>query len=277
MLERRIPPAQLMNLALRALPRETEEQNIQLMLGYLGGTYWLFLSEQERHAFSAGVETALRKGLTDAKGTSLKAAYFSALRRITETPDGVQLLENVWRKRTAVPGLTFAEADYTAMALELAVRDVPAAREILAEQLGRITNPDRKDRLAFITPAVSGDEATRDRFFASLADPANRRHEPWVIDAMAYLNHPLRAGRAERYIRPSLDLLRDIQRTGDIFFPTRWTDAALSGHHSPGAADIVRDFLASQEDYPLRLRQIIQQEADMLFRASEIVSSKVKG
>ena len=187
------------------------------------------------------------------------------------TREGVEFLERVWRQRTAVPGLTFAETDYTAMALELAVRDVPGAQTILTEQLGRITNPDRKARLAFIIPALSGDEAMRDRFFASLADPANRRHEPWVIDAMAYLSHPLRAARAERYIRPSLDLLPEIQRTGDIFFPTRWTDAALSGHNSPAAAQIVRDFLEGQKNFPPRLRQTIEQEADTLFRASEIV------
>lgn len=274
MLERRIAPTQLMNLALRALPRENEEQNVQLILGYLSGTYWLFLSEQERHAFSVSVEAALRKGLADAKGTSLKAAYFASLRRVVQTPEGIRFLERAWRTRAAVPGLTFAETDYTAMALELAVRDVPGAQQILDEQLARITNPDRKERLAFIMPALSGNEATRDRFFSSLADAANRRHEPWVVDAMAYLNHALRATRAERYIRPSLDLLREIQRTGDIFFPTRWIDAALSGHHSPTAAEIVRDFLSSQPDYPPRLRQIIQREADTLFRASEIVGGR---
>lgn len=274
MLERRIAPAQLLGLALRALPRENEEQNVQLILRYLGGMYWIFLSESERHAFSVSVEATLRKGLADAKGTSLKAAYFASLRRVVQTRDGVQFLESVWRKRTAVPGLTFAETDYTAMALELAVRDVLGAPQILDGQLARITNPDRKERLAFIIPAVSGDEATRDRFFASLADVANRRHEPWVMDAMVYLNHPLRAARAERYIRPSLDLLREIQRTGDIFFPTRWTYATLSGHSSPAAAEIVRDFLAGHQDYPPRLRQIIEREADMLFRASTIVGSR---
>ena len=45
-------------------------------------------------------------------------------------------------------------------------------------------------------------------------------------------------------------------------------DALLSGHNSPEAAETVREFLRESPDYPVRLRQIIQQSADLLFRAS---------
>ena len=38
-------------------------------------------------------------------------------------------------------------------------------------------------------------------------------------------------------------LLREIQRTGDIFFPKRWMDATLSGHQSASAARVVSAFL----------------------------------
>ena len=62
-------------------------------------------------------------------------------------------------------------------------------------------------------------------WFASLADVANRRHEPWVLEGLRYLHHPLRAAASEKYIEPSLMLLAEIQRTGDIFFPKRWMDS----------------------------------------------------
>jgi aminopeptidase N len=120
-------------------------------------------------------------------------------------------------------------------------------------------------------PALSPDLAVRDAFFSSLARVENRSHEPWVRDAVRFLNHPLRHTHAERYIRPSLDLLGEIQRTGDIFFPTDWTSAALAGHNTTAAAETVREFLAAQKDYPPRLRQIIEQSADPLFRAARIV------
>jgi len=88
------------------------------------------------------------------------------------------------------------------------------------------------------------------------------------------LNHPLRAPQSEKYLRPTLEMLREIQRTGDIFFPRNWTDAALSGHRSSSAAGTVRTFLGAQKDYPIRLERIIQQSADELFRAESILSSR---
>ena len=38
----------------------------------------------------------------------------------------------------------------------------------------------------------------------------------------------------------------------------------LGGHNSPAAAETVTAFLAAQKDYPPRLRQVIEQNADQL-------------
>ena len=268
-LEAGTPPRQFVDLALKALPLEREEQNAQRILSYLGEAYWIFLPDADRLAAAPRVERVLREGIKDSTGRSLKAAYFSAFRRMATTSEGVAWLERLWQKQESIPGLTFAEPDFTAMAQELAVRDVKNAAAILARQLSQIDNPDRKARFAFIMPALSPSETARDQFFAILAKVENRRHEPWAIDALAYLNHPLRARHAEVYIRPGLDLLSEIQQTGDIFFPSRWSEALLSGHNSPQAAATVRTFLAEHTAYPLRLRQIIEQSADTLMRASK--------
>jgi aminopeptidase N len=234
----------------------------------------MFLSESERTAAAPRVEHALRTGMNESAGRSLKAAYFNAFRRIATTAEGVAYLEQIWRKQVTIPGLTFAEDDFITMAQQLAVREVKSAGTILAQQLKQIENPDRRARFVFIMPALSADQATRDRFFSTLEQVDNRRHEPWVIDAVGYLNHPLRARHAQGYIPPGLALLREIQQTGDIFFPLRWTDALLSGHNTREAADLVTAFLAQQKDYPPRLRQIIQQSSDTLMRASRILGAK---
>jgi aminopeptidase N len=181
----------------------------------------------------------------------------------------------VWRGDEVVEGLTLAEPDFIALAQALAIREVPGWNAILARQISRTMNPDRKARLQFVVPALSSDPAERDRFFMSLAGVANRRHEPWVLDGLRYLHHPLRAASAVRYIDPSLKLLQEIQQTGDIFFPTRWMDATLGGHRSPEAAAIVRDFLDRAPcSYPDRLRRIILSSSDELFRASRSASAR---
>jgi aminopeptidase N len=209
--------------------------------------------------------------MAKAASPSLKSAHFAAFRRTVTTGEGLAYLERVWREQESIAGLTFAESDFIEMAQELALRHVHQADAILKEQHARITNPDRKARFTFVMPALSPDSNTRDTFFGSLARVENRAREPWVSDALRFLNHPLRRAHAERYIQPGLEMLREIQRTGDIFFPLDWTGAVLGGHNSSAAAQTVTAFLAAEKDYPPRLRQVIEQHADQLMRASRIV------
>jgi aminopeptidase N len=269
LLNSELPPGRFLDLALRALALEDDELNVQRILSYAEQAYWRFTPEAERTARAPQIEQVFRDGLAAATNTSLKGAYFAALRNVAVTPTTLGWLARVWRGEEIVAGLTLAETDFIILAQELAVRGVPGWETILSQQVGRTENPDRKARLQFVIPALSIDPAERDRFFASLADASNRRHEPWVLDALRYLNHPLRAGHSIKYIAPSLDLLEEIQRTGDIFFPKRWMDSSLAGHRSPEAARIVRSFLESATpSYPDRLRRIILSSADYLFRAS---------
>ncbi|RYF77713.1 MAG: aminopeptidase, partial [Cytophagaceae bacterium] len=160
--------------------------------------------------------------------------------------------------------------DYTSLALALAVRDYPADG-LLQQQLVRIKNPDRKKRLQFMMPALSPDKQTRDAFFTSLSNATNREREAYVTAALGYLHHPLRASTSSNYIKPSLDLLEDIQRTGDIFFPESWLRSTLSNYQTPEAVSIVRDFLTEHPTYNPRLKAKLLQAADGSFRAAKLL------
>ena len=255
MLERRIRPVDFLEAVLRALPRETTEQNVQLVVGSLDELFWRFLPAADRTRLGPRVEAALRAGISRSPSSSMKATYFGAFRSTVTSPEGVRFLERVWRREEKIPGLTLAEPDEASMALDLAVRSVPNAAEILKVQYGRFTNPDRKARFEFVMPALAADASMRDQFFENMRNVDRRRREPWVIEALRYANHPLRSDHARKYIRPGLDLLVEIRRTGDIFFPRNWVDALLSGHNSREAAETVREFLRESPDYPVRLRR----------------------
>ena len=142
-------------------------------------------------------------------------------------------MRRIWEEQEDVPGVPLSEPDFTALAEGLAVRGVAGADDILERQAERIENPDRLARFTFVRPALSADPAEREAFFDGLRDPANREREPWVLAAVGYLHHPVRAAHARRFIRPSLELVEEIQRTGDIFFPSSWLDATLGEHNSP--------------------------------------------
>ena len=258
------------DLAQRALPLETDEQNVSLVLGYLRSAYWRFLSPAQREVLGGGLESLLWQQTEAATQRSTAAVFFRAYRDIAETDGAVARLSRIWQTDESVPGVPLSERDLTTLALELAVRGADGSEAILQEQRDRIGNPDRRAEFDFVIPALAHDPAVRESFFAALANPANRERETWVLRGLRYLHHPLRARDAERFIRPSLDMLEDIQRTGDIFFPDRWLGATLGGHQTTGAAAIVDAYLNERVDVPPRLRAKVLQAADGLRRASQI-------
>jgi len=267
-LEERLSGREFLDLAARALPNESDEQNTQLILSYLSRAFWLLLPAEERIARAPALEAMLRQGIAQARTASQKSTWFNAFRDVALTPDGLNWLERVWRREQKIDGLTFAETDEINIALELAVREVPGWQQILEAQRDRTQNPDRKSEFEFVLPALSADSAVREQAFERFRKVENRRREAWVLLSMHYLNHPLREQHALRFVAPSLELLPEIQRTGDIFFPQRWMSSALAGHRSPEAAQAVRDFLARRPDLPERLRWTVLSSADDLFRVA---------
>ena len=265
-LEDSLTANEFVNATVVALDRERDELVAQQELGLLRGAYWRFLTDSSRAAIAPDVEAALWRALEAAPTPGRKGAYFSAIVGLTLSPDGVARLERIWRKQETPRGLPLVEQQYIGLAEALALRGVPNADAILTEQERRITNPDRLARFRFVRPAFSADLGVRDSLFRTFANVDNRRRESWVLDAMSAMHHPLRAEYSLPTVRASLELVEEIQRTGDIFFPLRWLNATLDGHRSADAAQIVREFLAERPDLPPRLRGKVLQAADDLFR-----------
>jgi aminopeptidase N len=270
LLEGEVPPAPFLDQLLQGVASESDELNLQRILGFLETLYWRFLKEEDRARRALEVEAAIWERLGGSTETTTRAMLFQTYRDVALSEGAVERLRRVWEGMEQVPGVPMSEEDLTTLAYELAVRDVQGWGDVLEAQMERIENPDRRDRFSFVRPVLSDDPAARAAWFDRLRDAANREREPWVLEGLRYLHHPLRAADAERYILPSLELVEEIQRTGDIFFPARWLDATLGGHGSPAAVKTVRSFLEARPDYPPRLRAKILQSADMVLRASEI-------
>ncbi len=269
MLEGRIPAARVRDALMIALPVERDELNVARQMGYLLSLFWRFSSADERTALAPVLEALLRDGLNRAGTISLKSAWFNAVRSTATTPETITWLRRVWNREEPIPGLPLSENDETDLALDLALRGAADPEGMLDGQAARITNPDRQARFVFVRPAVAQSAATREALFERFKNVANRRREAWVLDAMSYLHHPLRAEQSRHLVVPALQMVRDIRDTGDIFFPKRWADATLGGHRSPEAAADVRAYLDSlPADYPERLRWVLLASADPLFRAA---------
>jgi aminopeptidase N len=269
MLAERRSPLAYFDLGVAGIDSEASELNLQRILNDIERTFWLFLSDQERHAASTRLEAALQLRLDRQEPVTAKAAVFASMRAVATTNHAVDWLRALWSDDVRIDGLTLREADYVALTQELAVRSANDDG-IVERQLARTGNEDRRSALAFVAPALSVDPAARQRFFSTISTAANRRREPWVIDGLRWLHHPLRAKASVVFLGPGLELLEDVKRTGDIFLPKRWLDAMFSGHRSPEAAQIVRVFLDGRPDtYPIALRRMILASADHLFRVEK--------
>ncbi|WP_338877217.1 M1 family aminopeptidase [Spirosoma sp. SC4-14] len=267
-----ITPAQLASVYQSLLANESEELNLRLLTTELASIVWDYTRPESRPALAVAVEHNTWQAMERETSAGKKKLLFRLYQNIALSTEARNGLYAIWRDQKAPAGVTLTEDDYTSLALALAVRDYPADG-ILAKQLTRIKNPDRKKRLEFMMPALSSNVAERDQFFASLASEANREHEAWVTAALGYLHHPLRAESSVKYLPKSLELLEEIQRTGDIFFPESWLRSTLSSYQTPETVRLIRKFLADRPNYNPRLRAKLLQAADGPFRASKLLYS----
>ena len=178
-------------------------------------------------------------------------------------PKSIDKLYQLWKEQSH-PMLN--ERDYMTLAYELALHCPERYENLRDTQRERITNPDRRRQFDFIVQAVTPDTLQMDAFFQSLMKAENRRIEPWVASALAYLNHPLRQSYAVKYIRPGLEVLEEVQRTGDIFFPKNWASALLRNHKSKEAYQEVQAFFEAHPGYSPLLKNKILQAAWPLYR-----------
>ena len=263
-------PLQLLTAYRTALAREPEELNLKLLTGQASAVFWQFLTPAQRRAVGPALEADLWAALSKNPAPNAKKQLFKTYQSVARTPAAQTRLYDIWRTQKAPAGLKLTEDDYTALALALAVRDYAAPAPILPAQLARIKNDDRRQRLQYLMPALSPDVAIRDAFFETLKTKAGRAKEAWVTAALGYLHHPLRQATSEKYLPASLDLLQEIQLTGDIFFPASWLQSTLGSYQSATAAATVRAFLVAHPSYNPPLRAKLLQAADDLFRAEKL-------
>ena len=250
---------------------EKNQLLLNLALQQLHRMYWSFITPERRLERAPELEDLLWQTMLAEPLSSRKKIYFDAFADIAISPAEIQKIYKVWSKDLIIDKLILSEDDYIALSQILAIKLPELASEVLAAQIERTENPDSRRKLRFLTASLSPDQAERDRFFSSLAVEENRQIESWVLEALENLHHPLRSDVSEQYVLPSLEILQEIQITGDIFFPKKWLDATLKNYNSSSAVHTVTEFLDERPDYNEQLRMKILQSADMMTRANRII------
>ncbi|QXV65622.1 aminopeptidase [Mucilaginibacter sp. 21P] len=263
-------PAQLMALFGHGLQTEKEETNLRMLTGYISNIYWEFINTTERTNIVVGLEKALWSAVQSQSLSNNKKILFGTYQNIYTSEAAAKEIYNIWKTQTPPKGVKLTEDDYTGLAFTIALKS-DTVTNVLKQQEERITNTDRKKRIEFLMPALSLNVKERDSFFHSLKDRKNRAKEAWVLSALGYLHHPLRQKTSIKYIPESLNMLAEIQATGDIFFPQGFINATFGNYQSKEAAIMVRDFIKTHPDLNPKLMGKLSQGVDNLVRTQRLM------
>jgi len=265
-----VSPEKAFNCFLKAIQTEENELVLRIASNNLNTIYWRLLTEKQQSKVQKQLEGILYERLQVNLSANIKKTLFGLFSSIAYSDSAKASLYKVWNREISIPNLKLNEDDYTNMAMNLAIFKHPKADEILEKTRTSFTNPDKQKRFEFLLPSLSKDESVRNAFMESLKDDSNREKESWVSVGLSNIPHPLRQESAQKYIRFSLDLVDEIQRTGDIFFPKDWLDNTVGKYSSKFAFDEVQRFLKENPNFSPILKRKLFMATDLLYKAQNI-------
>ncbi|WP_282049631.1 M1 family metallopeptidase [Maribacter aquivivus] len=266
MLNGSITPATAIKLYSKGLINEKNELLINLISRYSTSIFWKYLTAEQRLFYQKEISEQVWSKLQEELPANIKKTLYSAYTSIGYTDISLDHLYKIWNKELLINNLKLNDDNYTELAMDLSLYGHQESESILKTAEQAISNNDKLNRFKFLLPSLSKDQQTRNDFFESLKQEENRAKESWVANAMNNLNHPLHQKESIQYLRASLDLVDEIQKIGDIFFPKRWLSSTIGNYTSPEAYEILQNFLEENPDLNSSLKSKVLQASDDLRR-----------
>ena len=248
-----------LDFLLNSIANNTDSQMLSALTRYVGSAL-LDLSAND----AAMYEQRLSEIADSHPSNQGKTLVIRKLIATARSPRIIGLLYDMWEKGNSP---LLGKDDFNELALQLALALPEKSSSIIATQRNRIAGGDRLRKFDFVSRATVCDTLALDTLFESLSDPANRLVEPWTLNLLSLLNHPSRHNRSVRYLVPALEMLPEIQATGDIFFPANWAASLLGSYRSKEAAKRVTRFLNDHKNMnPLLLNKVRQGASRLMLK-----------
>ena len=264
----RMSPTRFVELVLRDLPRETDEQIVPVVLGRLGRAVSAYLDPGEREALTAAVERTLGDQASDrSRAYGVRKAYLDAFIDLAASPGGVARLDSLLSADSAA-GEPLRDPTRWEIVARLLVLAAPHGEDRYTVQVARDTTADGKRR-GFIAAAGTRNPGTKREYFSRYFEDRTL-NEDWASGSLDAFNAIEHETLTLPYLRPALDSLPFIQANRRIFFLEDWLGAFLGGQTGDSALATVREYLSRHRDLPLDLRRKVLQHEDELERTVEI-------
>ncbi len=266
--EARLPPERFAEVALRELPRETDEQLSASIVGRLTTALSRYATVAARDSLLPRVELALLRGAVDStRPYGQRKSQLDALIGLARSDESLRRLE-AWLDSTTALGLPLRPPTRWSIVTRLVARDAPTAAARLASEVRRDSTSEGK-RLAFVAGAAQPTVGAKQQYFARWFNDSTLNEE-WVTSSLRTFHDADRQEMTRAFLVPALDTLPWIQRNRRIFFLGSWLGAVIGGQSSEQALREIDAWLAAHPTLAPDLRQKILQSRDELERTVTI-------
>lgn len=267
--EERMEPARFVEIALRELPRERDEQLAAYLLGRSTTALARYLADEERDRVQPAFERMLLARMEDSDlSYGIRKASLDALLEVARTPEARGVLKELLAGTRRFDGEPVREPSRWAAVQTLLALGDPAADSLFRAEKARDTTPEAARR-AFVAGAAIPTAANKAEYFRRyLEDP--ELNEEWVTASLDLFNHPDHAALTLPFLSPALEKLPWIQENRRIFFLPQWVGSFVGGHHGPEALATVDGYLAQHPELAADLRRKVLQARDELERTVRI-------
>ncbi len=265
-----VTPEKYLNMLLKLVENETNEQLLTLVCDQLSTVYWRCSNTDLRYSMAPELEDVLLNKINEVSLLSIKRMLIKNWANLTLTPQGLKKLRQVVIRKKEMLGVAFSERDLSTMAMQLALKDPELDDAFILSIAEDMQDEDVRGMMEFVSPVFSKDNAVVDAFVEGLSKQENRKKENWVLTAMAFIHHPYHQEYNMKYLNGALELTKTIKETGSLFFPMSWVQVTLNGYGSVEALKIIDYFFKDNPVYPEDLKAKILQSADMVSRVSKM-------
>jgi aminopeptidase N len=255
--EAEFAPREFLELALRLLPAETDEDLAQSLISHVATGLHRYVNKDVRAQIVSRVETLAADRMLHSEEQDFRIIWFRALRAIAESPEGRVQLKDLLNGKTSVPGVELRPLDRWTMVTALIALNDPDADSFLAAEQKRDSTGDGQ-KYAYVAQAARPDGASKQKYFTDYLHDASRP-EDWIEQSLGAFNYWNQTEFTLPYLKPTLDALPQIKRERKIFFVLGWLNAFIGGQQSAAAQAQLREFLNTatlDKDLQLKILEV---------------------
>jgi aminopeptidase N len=224
------PPKGYIELALKALPTETDESLARVQGARTATVLHSYLNEAARKKLASDAESVVADRMLHAQSLGLRIVNFRTFTGIAETTPALQQIKDLLSGKLVVPGLTFMPLDRWNLISHLIAMNDPEAATLFAAEKAR-DHSGEGQRYAYAAEAATPSTDVKARYFEEYLH-SQTIQEDWITQSLRPFNSWNQGSLTKSYLIRALDELPEIKQHRKIFFLGAWLGAFIDGQNT---------------------------------------------